>query len=496
MIRLLTKCSNIIYLGLLYMIFMIALGSMVSKAFFVIFLLPVVLYMIYRLFQCKTIGNIKISYRFLWWGIFSLAMIFMFFFAYSVRVENLSWDWGKVIRSASERVLTGNLVDEAYFARYPNNQIWYCILVVVFKLVKMIVSTAELEQFYLVSVAFGCVLVNLTILLFHHIAKMLWGEKKAFYAGILLLLCFPLYMWAPYAYTDTSGMLCLMILLYLWIKGNQTECLRNQIVCFSLFGIVAAVAFQLKVTVFILAIAACITMLLKGCWKKTVVFLALVVVSFFVGKVVTQQAMCVVIDLDEKMYDENELPLTHWVMMSLKYGGYDQEDVDYTISFPTYEEKKKANIKEIKSRLKQKGVLESAKLFLVNKQIRTWGDATFAGCDYLSRGPKNPDGFFEKFVTQTGSCNWLVLLYVYLYYGLILVGMFIGGFRALKIVKSKDKLQVARITILGIATLMTIWECNSRYIVVFLPLMILLASEGYIKIRKYLCTQDTKGRTE
>ena len=144
--QLLTKCNNAVYLCILYMISMIALGSMVSKAFFAVLLLPFVLYGIYRLFFCEIQIKKPLSYRLLWWIFFALFVLFLFIFAYAVRVESLSWDWGKVIRSASERVLTGNLIDKAYFARYPNNRLWYCVLVFIFYGVKALYPAAELER--------------------------------------------------------------------------------------------------------------------------------------------------------------------------------------------------------------------------------------------------------------------------------------------------------------------------------------------------------------
>lgn len=492
----LTKCSNAVYGILVYMFFMIALGSMVSKAFFAVFLLPVVLFFLFRIFRSERSWSMRISYRQGWWLLFVLGTVLMFFFAYAVRMESLSWDWGKVIRSASERVLTGKLLDEAYFARYPNNQIWYCVLVLFFRLVKWVLPSAQLEQFYLASVALGCVMVSLTILLFHRIACLCWGEKKAFFAALLIYGCLPLYMWASYAYTDTSGMLMLMLLLYIWVKGRQEETRGIQILYAAIFGVLAAIAYQLKVTVFIFVIAAAITFVLQcHSWKKAVMGLLVMVLCLAGGKMAVETGMKTVIDLQDELYDKNQLPLTHWVMMSLKYGGYVQEDVDYTCSFPTYEEKKQANIRQIKKRLKEKGTIGCAKLFFVDKQIRTWGDASFAGCDYLSREPVHPDGFLQKFVTLDGKWNWLVDIYLYVYYGILLIGMFLGALAARRR-KRRDTLLVARITILGIAALMTIWECNSRYLVLFLPLMVLLSCDGWLELRKKLRERNERRSSE
>lgn len=469
-----------IWLGMLYGIVVIALGSMVSKAFFAVLLLPPVFYGIYRTAGKETLLPQTFPYRAVWWGISVLGTVLMLFIAYSVRVESLSWDWGKVIRSASEYVSTGALQDEIYFARYPNNQFWYCILTVVFGAVHRLAPAAGLEQFYLVSIAMGCLMVSATILLLHHIAELLWNRKRAFVTGCMAWLCAPLYMWALYAYTDTAGMLLLMILLYLYIKAFQSEKNWQYGIYMGLLGLAGAVAFQIKVTVFIAVLAIVIALILqKISWKKTLLGLLVLVLFLALGNRAAEAGVQRVIPLEEEFCDQYEFPLTHWVMMSLDYGGYSQEDVDYTESFPSFEEKQKANIKVIRQRLKKKGWLGGLQFFLYDKQVRTWGDSTFAGCDYLSREPENPDGFLGRLVTIKGDLNWLCIGYTTLYYGLLLLGLLFSALGTVRDKRAGQPLFVGRLTMIGITLFLTIWECNSRYLVVFLPLMILLSAEGY-----------------
>lgn len=482
-----------IWLLMLYGIVIIALGSMVSKAFFAILLLPAVSYGIYRVVNRETLLPATFPYRGVWWLICGLGTILMMWIAYSVRVESLSWDWGKVIRSASEYVLTGDLQDKIYFARYPNNQFWYCVLVVVFKVVHWLAPAAELEQFYLVSIAMGCLMVSATIVLLHHIAGLLWNQKKAFVIGCMAWLCAPLYMWALYAYTDTAGMLLMMLLLYLYVKAYQSENMWQYGIYMGLFGLAGAAAYQVKVTVFILVLAAVIALILqRTSWKKALLGILALGIFFSLGSVTAKAGVSHVIPLEEEFCNQYEFPLTHWVMMSLDYGGYSQEDVDYTESFPSYEEKQKANIKVIKKRLKKKGFLGGLQFFCYNKQVRTWGDSTFAGCDYLSREPKNPDGFLERFVTTEGDMNWLCVFYTTLYYGLLLLGLLLSALGAVRRKSADQPLFVGRLTMIGITLFLTIWECNSRYLVVFLPLMILLSGEGYGELRRYLMERKEK----
>ena len=61
------------------------------------------------------------------------------------------------------------------------------------------------------------------------------------------------------------------------------------------------------------------------------------------------------------------------------------------------------------------------------------------------------------------------------------------GFKRKSDAKAVDMpIFASSITMLGIALFQTIWECNSRYLVVFIPIMILLAADGFFAWRDYL----------
>lgn len=95
-----------------------------------------------------------------------------------------------------------------------------------------------------------------------------------------------------------------------------------------------------------------------------------------------------------------------------------------------------------------------------------------------------------------GDMNWLVVLYTSLFYGILLFGVL---FSSLCAVIGKGKEQpffVGRLTMVGITVFLTIWECSSRYLVVFLPLMILMSGEGYVKLRGYILEKRGKRAEE
>lgn len=494
--KLMTVCQWL-WLTVLYVIFFIAMGSMTAKSLFSALILPFAVYGVIR--WMKTHDEIHLNLkkeRILWWGMAALGSVLLILFAYMNRVESLSWDWGKVIRSASEYVLTGNLKDKIYFSRYPNNQLWYCVMVVLFKVVHKCMPGAQLEQFYMVSIFFSCCMVIVTILLLHHIAVLLWNEKIALFVGAMAWVCLPLYMWGMYAYTDTSGMLILVLGLYMFIKAERIQGILHY-VYLAVFGLLAALAYGIKVTVFILVIAGVISMVLQSqSWKRLLLGFVVIGVCFGAGKVSTGLIVDHIIPLEESFSEEYKFPLTHWIMMSLDYGGYVQEDVDFTAQISGYDQKKEANIEEIKKRLKDRNLIQNIQFFFYTKRQRTWGDGTFSGCEYLSRGPRFPESRMAQLNTYSGKWNWLVIGYTSLYYGLLLVGMILSSFFAVRDKKGEQPLFIGRITLLGIAAFMTIWECNSRYLVVFIPIMILLSAEGYIMLRNWLKRQKTKGRGE
>ena len=206
-----------------YGIALIAFSSLVQKSFFAMLLLPIVVYGIYHFFMRERIALKEINYQIVFYVVSIVFAVFMFFVAYSVRVQIFSWDWGKVIRSASEYTLTNKLTDTTYFARYPNNQFWYCILTFFFRMVHFIWPETGINEFYLASIALGCVMTVASILLLHHIAVLIWNEKKAFFVGLMTWFCMPLWLWAMYAYTDIAGMLLLVVMLYCYTMAVLSE---------------------------------------------------------------------------------------------------------------------------------------------------------------------------------------------------------------------------------------------------------------------------------
>ena len=122
----------------------------------------------------------------------------------------------------------------------------------------------------------------------------------------------------------------------------------------ALLGIAAALTYEIKVTVFIIFIAIILDSITRIKDIKEYALKAIIVVVVLTISIVSiNKVVSLNIQIDKETAENAKFPLTHWVMMALNdFGGYVQSDVDYTKSYYSYEDKKKANIKEIKKRAK------------------------------------------------------------------------------------------------------------------------------------------------
>lgn len=479
----LVKTANAIYLLMFLWILVIAGGCLVEASPWIVIFLPIVLYMIYRLSLGRPIWDNRFSYDILWGILFLLSTVLIFLLGYQLKVD-FSWDWGTLIRLASDYVLDGEFKNNKYLARYDNNQCWFACLVVLFKIIHFFFPGVTLEHFHTISIGISCGMVVLSIFLIHRIARLVWGSRKALFVGILTILCAPFYLYATFAYTDTSGMLVCSLLIYLFVKAERCD-LRGRVFCLVVLGILASFSLHLKVTVFIVFIAMVISFLLRvRSWKKLLLSILVVVLMIGGSYTLMDKGIGQIAQISEKTSEKHKFPLTHWVMMSLQYGGYVQEDVDFTKSFPTYEEKKEANITEIKKRVKEKGFWGMTKHVCYDKVLRVWGNASLSGSEYIARSPEDPDGMWQHLMMFNGKWNGIFLFYTCLYHGIMIIGLVLSGLGTWKKKVHEQPMLFARIALLGITLFLMIWECNARYLVTYLPILMLVTAEGYFTFRQ------------
>ena len=189
-------------------------------------------------------------------------------------------------------------------------------------------------------------------------------------------------------------------------------------------------------------------------------------------------------------YDINnnnqEIPFTHWVMMGMTernsyvdgrkwIGWYNPDSLDYTLKYKTTDERKKANIKKIKEQYQDMGFMNYL-YFLYRKALFTWSDASFYAPalvtgETLYKGENIVRKYSDSKITRplTFYSNLGMFLFIYL---IIIVS-------TLKDIKNKSySINYARLSIFGLVLFLLIWEDSSRYLITYIPVMLLCTIHG------------------
>ncbi len=475
---------NVCFFIVSILIFEAAFSQMVIQSFVAgLLVIPTVALF---LFVCikKTDFLEKINYERAWWILRIISIAFMMKSAFSLQV-GFSWDWGGLIQTAYNYIETAEIDKLDYYARYPNNQFWLLCLVSLFKFVKLFVGNAEIHFYKHFTMVVSVIIMQIAIEFIYRSAKVIFSPKKAFFTGIITLFFAPLYLYAEFFYTDIPCVLTVSIMMFLYFKMQKAESVKFKIILYILFGIVGAFSFLIKINSFIVFVAILIGMIFnKISFKQFVCFFLISIVTLgatvkgvsAVAKPIYRDKFGITKELEEKY----EFPPTHWIMMGLGYGGYLQKDVDYTSSFDTYQKKEEATVKEIEKRVKDYGFFGLLNHTFSDKVIRTFGSCTLEGSFYAGRRSIYTKGIFTRLFTWHGDLYPISLVYFWIYYIFIILGLLFSAIESLKRKKSTTNqiLLAGRIAIFGIFNFMLIWECNSRYLLVFVPVLILLATDG------------------
>ena len=170
---------------------------------------------------------------------------------------------------------------------------------------------------------------------------------------------------------------------------------------------------------------------------------------------------------------KESFPITHWIMLGLsEQGGYNKEDVRYTKSFSSKEEKQQANMTEIKKRIKKRNVFGMAKL-VAKKLYRVYGD----GEDNFTQQKKYSENQTILYNYMYGEWNGCFLFYCKVFRLFVLGCIMIQSVFMLRERKAEFDTSFAyALTLFGSMLFFLIWEANNKYSISFEYVMLLLAA--------------------
>ena len=366
----------------------------------------------------------------------------------------------------------------SYFSKYTN-QVPLLIFAYFFTKIGSIFGCTNVV---LMGTIFNALFMSIMAFFIYLTGKELKDEKTGLLALIFTVINPIFYLYSSYFYTDTLCMPFAVIGLYLAIKCIKTDSIKKKILFGILSGLIFFIGLKVRIVVVILLIAILALILInKEIKHKLKIYFALLI-----GLVVGLLGFKVAYSFFDINLNPNEaFPITHWLMMGLNEehtGGYNGSDHDLTFNEKTYEEKKEANIEEIKTRLKELGPIGLIKLEGA-KIARTWSSGNYGVYAKLNN-TSDGVGIYE-YLGGYGNTN------IFLKYSLQILKTYISFMILLGLVtrfrKKSDTYHyedIIYIALFGAILFYILWESAQRYSLSFLPWMIIPLGLIYERINK------------
>lgn len=400
-----------------------------------------------------------------------------------------SWDFGAVYGSVKAVVCEGKSLqdlpqEQLYFTKFPNNAGIFLILSGILKGLQIIGFSINSSNVLWYCLVINCIFIQIALWLAVTIFIRMKRNHDAILLAFLLMGGMVILLYCPIFYTDTLSMFVPLLLFHLILSYERRPLIRYAVG----FMAVSLVGYLIKLTSVFVIFAYVVFFVLKVGKEKLrrnirkwvpffLSILAFVVLLYPINGKIQKE-----LGITDEMQERYQFPYTHWVMMGMyeqkdRAGGYFLDAYTYTEQFETKKEKSDRNIEKIGEIVKDRGV-KGEITFLLHKGVYTWGDGLFFSVQKLMRGQQNPDGIFrflwdnEEAHEQEGisyytTVFWYsVLLFVILSFWMVLFN------------KRVSRLDILRISIMGLAVFLLIWETRSRYLVAYLPILYIVAVDG------------------
>ncbi len=417
-------------------------------------------------------------------GVFSLLC---FAFLFSFRVFN-HHDYANIRGIISDMLSDGNW-DPYYVSKYTNNLPLLAMMLPVNRLADCL----GMDRLFAEGLFNTLCMIGMAVFTTLVSAK-LFNKRAGLITSVLFLITIVFYPWTSNIYSDCPSMMLMMLGVYLLLCGLKSGKKSAKIVLCCCSGAVFATAGWIRITAAFFLIGILIYFI---CCKsrKSYAAAALSAIAAFtaVFAVLTYIGNSIIPDSYDS--ESRKIPAIHWVMMGFNpqtNGYYTVDDVNYTESFPTYEEKAEGDMKMLKERLGRHNAISLTKFCLKKMQIM-WSNghhnlknqakqATNYGALYqYTVGVK--DDFFVYF----NQISWSVLLL------LSLVSVISALFR-----RNHGLDHALQIGLFGFLLFYLMWETNRRYSLFCIPVLAVLASGAvqsiYCLVQKNIAAAGNSGK--
>ncbi|WBM78771.1 TIGR03766 family XrtG-associated glycosyltransferase [Lactococcus lactis] len=418
--------------------------------------------------------------------LFLVVTVFQVLFV-SVYHPKIGWDVSALVDTLSN---TDNPNNSSYFSLNYNN-----LPILLF--MDMLSNFFKVKSWLFFDMV-TLIMVDSSIVLSVATTYVVAKEKFAtsLYIHLLLLSFFP---WIIVPYTDTWVLPFVSGFLFFYFYSKKSESFWQKCLSFILFSVLLCIAYFIKPSAIIPAIAIIIIELLnllridtvsfpKIIKKSLIILIAIATffTSFSIIKAKINQQRVVEVN------PELVIPAIHFMNMGISGdGGYNEKDALEMVKLATKSEKIDYSQKSLISRLSKLGPIGYLR-FLLKKQINNTADGSFAwGREgNFIQGQEIPKangikGVIENYLLIYGEKISNFRFISQLIWLIILTSIFFGW-------KNRTQnVQIIRLGIIGAFIFLLLFEGGrSRYLIQFLPLFLvgasLLFSDSLTKIKGIL----------
>ena len=362
-----------------------------------------------------------------------------------------------------------------YLARFSNQWGFFLMLTGLFRLL----ACVGLEECLFVLVALQALLYTAAVSCTQRMARRLRGARGELMMTAMLALCLPLYLAAAVLYTDTFSLPFVVFTLCCAQRVLDAPDGRGQLLWAALCALCVLIGGQIKMTVAIALIAAVLLWLLRLPPLRAALLSALCAAVLLVGTAGVHRVMLSGI-IDPAVYDQQNTPLIHWVMMSIPtadnpYGG---ATGDYGITWgmmdegATHEEVMDSILTRMKDRIYTLRYPNRLLLALLRKNAAGMGDGTYGMTEMLDDGPLRENAVSA--VVLEGRPYYA--LYAAVCTGIMMAHMLLAAAGTLRALRRRDtQTALPAVAMLGIILFLLLWEARGRYGFGFMPVLLLLS---------------------
>ena len=366
-----------------------------------------------------------------------------------------------------------------YFDIYPNNIFLTSIFSYIIKFGYLINITNPNKLLVLINI----LLIDLTgIITLKTIKNFSDNKKTIIISAILYSLFIGLSPWFLIPYSDTYSIIFPISILYNYTKKNKKK--YN----YFLIGLLSIIGYLIKPTNIIVLIAIVIIEAINFIFtkkkeiKENIKKITPVIVGILIAILINKINLYII---DYKPNKEYQFTFYHYLMMGSNEkttGGYNEKDFFNSVGKNSYKERIKYNKEIFIKRMKEKNINEhinfyKKKLLLIyNDGSLAWGKEGqfyfFIENNYnlLSNYLKNifyNDGEYYSIFSTITQMIWLIII------SFSLISSIIN--------KNKD-LNVMYLTIIGLTLFLLLFEARARYLYLYIPYFIVLATLGMEKL--------------